>query len=193
MAKQNKSKIISIITWVIVLLLLVGAIGAIIHFTGINKDDITDIVKPVFRVEYDGKVYKADTENVIDLPQSGQARFEVKGTNKYTVIIAPNVTAETDFDYTVNGKTYPYGGEKDLSFAFDLKKYDSAFTLSADNDYSLESVLSKIWGVDDISVNEHDNFPLYRIVVTSSNGETIEMLFGSRVDGVIISPDKIIF
>lgn len=192
MSKSNKSKLVSFITLIVVLLLLVVAVGAICHFAGIGKDDITDIVNPVFRIEYDGKVYKTDTDNSLALPNSGQARFEVKGVDSFTVKVAPNVTEETDFTYTVNGQTYSYLAEKDLTAVFDLKFYDNAFALDMGTNYGLENVLARIWGTDDIIVGEHGNFPLYKIVVTASNGEIIEMPFGVSVTGISI-PDHIVF
>lgn len=192
MARQKKSKIISIITWLLLLLLLVGGIGAICHFAGIGKDDITDIVNPVFRIEYNSNVYKTDTENVIALPKDGRARFEVKGTKSYSAVIVPNVTTETDFTYTVNGKVYPYSGEKDLSKAFDIKCYDNAFTVTTDGDYTLENILFKIWGVETVTISEHGDFPLYKLIVTSSSGEIVEMLISLTVTGITL-PANIVF
>ena len=137
MAKRKKSKILNVITWLLLLLLLVGGIGAICHFAGITKDDITDLVNPAFRVEYDGKVYKTDTENnVIALPTNSQARFEVKGVKGYTVAVAPNVTDETDFTYSINGKAYPYSGEN-LALAFDINYYDGAFAVVLGDDFKI--------------------------------------------------------
>lgn len=194
MTKQKKSKIVNLISLFLLLLLLVGGIGAICHFAGISKEDITDLVNPAFRVEYDGKVYKTDTENnVVALPTNSQARFEVKGVKGYTVAVVPNVTDETDFTYLINGKTYPYSGEN-LALAFDINYYDGAFAVVLGDDFSLEYVLSRLWGTDTdtVTVGEHGDFPFYKFVVTSISGEVIELPFGSSVLGLTI-PDTIYF
>lgn len=195
MARQKKSIIKSVITWLLLLLFLAGGIGVICHFVGIDKDDITDIVNPTFRVVSGESVFKADKENVFYLPASGQARFEIKGTKGYTAKVIPNVTAETDFEYTVDGISYPYSGETDLSYAFDLKCYDNVLTINTDSDYTLESMLSKLWGIDKefVTVNEHENFSFYKLLVTSLNGENVEILLNIQVTDITVYPDKIIF
>lgn len=193
MAKRKENKIVRIVTWLLLLLLLVGGIGAVLHFVGIGKDDITDIINPTFRVEYDGNVYKTDTENVLAIPEGGQARFEVKNGGDCSVKIVPNVTAETDFSYIVDGQTYMYSEENDLSVVFDLQVYKGAFTVNFDNATSIESVLSKIWGTDKIIINDIKSFSFYKIVVTSLSGEVIEILCYVPITGITLSPESIVF
>lgn len=193
MARQNKSKFVSVIIWLLLLLLVVAGIGAVLHFTGIGKDDKADIDESTFRIEYGGEVYKADTENIIALPEKGKVRFEVKGTSSYSVNIVPNVTPETDFSYTVNGVTYKYGEKTDLSHAFDLKRYDGAFTIDSDDDYTLDSILSKLWqGDNKITIGKRGNFPAYKCEVISSTGETIDLLLTTCITGIKI-PENIVF
>lgn len=189
---KKKINFASVVTRLLILLLFVCGIVVTLRFAGIGKDDIKDIITPVFRVEYGGEIYKTDTENLIALPESGEVRFEVKCANSYSVVIVPNVTAETDFSFTVNGLEYPYSGEKDLSRGFELTCYDNAFTINTDEDYTLESVLSKIWGTDNVTVSEHDTFPLYKLVVTSSSGEKIEILLSFYIMSITL-PENIVF
>ncbi len=193
MVRHKKSKFASLISVLLCLFLFVGGIGAIFYFAGIGKDDITDIINPTFRVEYNGKTYKTDTKNnVISLSANSQTRFQVKGVKGYTVSVAPNVTEETDFTYSINGRTYPYSGEN-LTLAFDFNYYDNAFAVVLDNDFSLEKVLSKLWGAetDTVIVAEHGDFPLYKFVITSISGEVIELPFGSSVTDITL-PDIIL-
>lgn len=192
MARQKKSKLLTEIMCGVLLLLLIGSIEAILHFTDIGKDDIVDIVNPTFRVVSSESVFKPDGENIFVLPESGQVRFEVKGTNSYTVAVLPNVTDETDFTYSVNDKTYQFGDEADLSYGFDLKCYDSAFTINAESDYTLVSVLSKLWGIENITVSKNDNSPVYKLVVTSSKGEVVDILLTTCILGITL-PENIIF
>ncbi len=196
MARQKRSKIISVITWLLLLLLLVGGIGAICHFAGIGKDDITDIVNPTFRVEYAGKVYKADTENVIVLPKSGQARFEIKNCENCAVKVLPNVNAETDFIFTVDGQEHKYSEVQDLTAVFIKANnvYGDYFVIDCNNDFSLESVLSMLYDIEQITISEHVNIPPYKIVVTSSNGQVIELQFPYiESTGLKLSSGSIVF
>lgn len=193
MARQKKSKIASVITWLVLLLLLIGAIGAIVRLSGIGKDDITDMIKPTFRVEYDEKSYTVDNQNSVVLLKGNEAEFAVKNGNKFSVRVLPNVTEETDFTYTVNGKTYLYSGEKDLTEAFGIKIFENTFVIDMSRDYSLENVLSKVWGGETVTVGEHGSFPYYKLVVTSSDGKTVEMVLQFDVSKVVLTPDIIVF
>lgn len=193
MARQKKSKIVNVITWLLLLLLLAGGIGALCHYSGIDKDDVINAVYPVFRVEYGGKTYKSTTANnaVVGL-ENGRNRFEVKGTDSFSVVIVPNVTAETDFTFSVGNEDCKYSEETDLSVAFDLQCYDNAFTLTAD-DCSLETILSKIWGKP-VTIGERANIPPYKIVVTSANGEVIDLIFPYvESTGLRLSSENIVF
>lgn len=198
MAKQKKSKFVSVITWLLLLLLLIGCIGLILHFLGIGKDDITDIINPTFRVEYDGNVYKADTENVLALPESGQARFEIKNCESCTVKVLPNVTDETDFTFTADGNERKYSDVSDLTAVFIQTNnvYGEYFIIDCDNDYSLESVLSSALGADSVVIPVAEITDPYKLVVTSSDGEVIEILFGgTHIYGfdIVLNPSSIIF
>lgn len=189
MSRYKKSKFVSSIS---IIILLLGCIGVVLYLSGVRKDDLTDIINPVFRVEYDDNIYKADTDNIISLPSKGQARFEVKGTDGYSVKVVPNVVEECDFNYTVNGKSYSYFAEKDLSSAFELQSYASAFVLDMSEKYDIESVLSRLWGSDNITVGEHESFILYKFVVTSVDGQVIELPFGSSAIKIVL-PESIVF
>lgn len=189
----KKNKLVRLITSLLVVLLIIGSVGVILHFLGIGKDDITDILNPAFRVEYDSEVYKSDTENIIALPVKGKVRFEVKGTSSYTVDIVPNVTTETDFEYEVDGIKYKYGEEKSLSSAFDLKIYDGAFTIDTDVSYALDNILLKLWGENSkVVIAEHGSFPAYKCVVISSTGEMVELLLCTCIAGITL-PENIVF
>lgn len=171
MARQKKSKIVTVIIWLLLLLLLVGGIGAILHFTGIGKDDITDIVNPVFRVEYDGKVYKADTENIVILSESGQAVFKVKNGGQYSVKITPY----TSCNFTLNGeKRVLDKGEDITEFLIDGSEvlYDY-FILTCDG-ILLQKAIKKMCGSSGEYVfSDNVNDFCLNLFIISESGEVI--------------------
>ena len=191
MARQKKSKTANIITLLLLLLLLAGSIGAICHFSGIGKDDITDIVNPVFRVEYDGNIYNANTESVITLPTKGQAQFKVKGVDSYKVTVTPNVTPETDFVFEVgNAAAYRFSQTR-LSplFISEDSIRNGSFYLNCLSDYSLESVLSKLYDSAEIKVLGSIECP-YLLTFTAKN---ITIKFVIFVPKITLSESNIIF
>lgn len=195
MTNKNKTKFISVIVWLLLLLLLIGGVAMVLHFAGIGKDDIIDIVKPTFRVEYGENVYKSETENILDLPESGQVRFEIKNCESCTIKVLPNVTAETDFTFTVNGQEKKYSEVEDLTAAFIQPNnvYGDYFIIDSDNDYSLESVLSKLYGAESVEINAETAIYPYKMVVTSSSGEKIGIEFRQSItspQGIKITLDR---
>lgn len=172
---------------IVAILLLVLAFGAILKFTQIG-DKITDLFDPSFRVEYNGVDYKGDA-NKISLPKGKQAHFKVKGVNGYTVTIAPNVTADTDFTYTVDGVPHKFS-EANLYKAFISREnvQNGLFTLNALDDYSLKSVLSKVY--DGQTVLVHNNTIRYGYLLTIISGEqSIQFLVESVLEISEISLD----
>ena len=199
MARRNKSenKIVSVIIWLLLLALLVGGVAMVLHFAGIGKDDITDIFKPTFRVEYGENVYKTDTENILDVPLSGQARFGIKNCESCTIKVLPDVTAETDFTFTVNGQEKKYSEVEDLTAAFIRKNnvYGDYFIIDFDENYAVESVLSRVYETNNVEVGERTVTYPYKIVVTSSEGEKIEisLRFEAKVAKITLDKSEIKF
>ena len=187
--RGKKSKFLSIVLVVAVVLVILLAFGGLSKCSAV-KDKVTDIISPSFGVELDGKTYKGDG-NCIQLPSKGQVIFNVKNGGGYRVEVKPNVTAETDFDYSVGDKTYPYGGE-DLTASFiDSKQiFGEMFVIDCDQNMSLQSVLSRVWGGAEVSVTVPEGVWLYKLVVTSAGGGTVSFLFGA-VPKIILSETSI--
>lgn len=92
----------SVLSSALTVFVVVLAVGLVFKYTKAGER-IKDLTNSAFCVEYAGKEYTGEN-NVITLPTDGQAMFTVKGCDGYTVKIVPNVTVETDFTYTVNGR-----------------------------------------------------------------------------------------
>ncbi len=189
---RRKNNLINFITWLLLLLLLACCVGAVIRYSGITKDDITDLVKPTFRIECEGQVFKTDTENVYVMPVFGQARFDIKNSERCTVKVLPNVTKETDFTFTVAGKEQKYSEVGDLTAVF-LKTnnvYGDYFVIDFGEDYKIQSVLSRFYGTNEIILPEGCN-PSYKLVV-SSGAEKIEIILCFDVETIVL-PESIVF
>lgn len=174
---KRKFRLSRFILAVVVILLLAMVFGLICKFTQID-DKIVDLFDTTFRVEYNGVNYKGDN-NKISLPKGEQARFNVKSVNGYKVVITPNVTADTDFVYTVDGVEHKYSETNfNTVFLSQDNMQSGYFTLNALDDYSIESVLSKVYEGQTVLVDNVRDMPY---LLTISFGE-------SKVQFVIYTP-----
>ncbi len=189
---RRKNNLTNFITWLLLLLLLACGIGAVIRYSGVTKDDITDLVKPTFRIECNKQVFRTNTENVFTIPKSGQARFDIKNCENCTVKVLPNVTSETDFTFIVAGKDRKYTEVGELTSAFIKTNnvYGDYFVIDFDEDYKIQSVLSRFYGTNEIILPEGCN-PSYKVVV-SSGAEKIEIILCFDVEKIEL-PESIVF
>ena len=187
--RGKKNKFLSVVAVVAVVIVIFLAIGGLARCNSV-KDKVNEIISPSFSVEFDGKKYKGD-ENYICLPNKGKAIFNVRNGGDYRVEVLPNVTDETDFNYTVGDKVYPYSGENLTTAFIDNKQiFSDKFFIDCSQNMSLRSVLSRIWGGAEITVTAPIGVCFYKLVVTSSNGETVTLLFRA-VPTVVLSETSI--
>lgn len=189
MSGKKKSSFISAVALLVSLLMIALAVGLVFNYTKASEK-IEDLLKPAFCVKYDGKDYNGE-DNAITLPSNGKARFKVTGADRYTVTLTSNVTYETDFLYEV-GDTVSYFSKADLSKAFignDSTK-NGDFYLNCLEDYSLESVLSKVHDGAEIKLNGGVSSPY--LLIFSDGIETVSFTFGYNVK-IVLSENVIIF
>lgn len=187
-----------IIGYVLVLLLIAGAIGLAYRFTnGFNEDFKT------FYIEYGGKQILT-AESKMTLKKDKTYRFDVKYTfdktdsepKGYGVKILPNMTR--DFDFTVDGEKYLFSKVGEITGAFDIRKDKTYFELTLPKDLSLESVLSKVYGkpVTVPSDAEMNNPCPYKLVISSYNEKVVyNILFDVSTDviDITLDPSEIVF
>ena len=119
MSSNAKTIIVAIIS----LLLLVGALGLIIHFTGGGTHDFA-----TFYLTY-GDQTIMDTTSGFVLNQFEENRFDVHYTfdeskkNAYDVEIKGN--DKYSFTYTVDGEEYEFNGDTDYTGFFDVVEYEN--------------------------------------------------------------------
>lgn len=177
---KKKSKLGKILLWALIALLVLGVIAAIVSFadgTSGNLDDILGgiINKPSSNsvsVKYNGEVLKNGDK--VDLPESGQARFEVANGGNYTVQVFPNVTETTDFDFTVGGVSRSYLAQGDFGewFVSPNNKTENGFIVSCSYEFfTVDGLLGYIYG-SDIGVETDIEYP-FKLVITSSGGSSV--------------------
>ncbi len=189
-----------IIAYVLFALVLAGIIGLIYKFTnGFNEDFKT------FYIEYkDKQILTAESKLILEKPQTHT--FIVKYTfdnNKsepkdYKVKIIPNVVR--DFDYTVNGEKHLFSKTGELTAAFRLKKEETQFSLTFDEDFDLQKALQSLNDGNNVNVPddaETNNPYPFRLTVSSYNEKVIYRIDLKIVNAVItditLNPSEIIF
>ena len=126
---MKRNTVIHILTWVLVLFALVAAGGAIAYFTNGFTDDFS-----TFYLNVEGKDVLT-TASGYELAESKPMTVNVKytfsedGVNGYTVKVVPNNVQGKDFDFTLDGETYSFQGEDDLTAGFHIEKKESSFII----------------------------------------------------------------
>lgn len=190
---------VKVIAYVLVALIVAGAIGLIYKFTnGFNEDFKT------FYVEYgDRQILTADSK--LTLRYGETHTFNVKYTfdteksepKDYKVKIIPNV--ERDFDYTVNGEKYLFSKTGEFTYAFGLEKEQSQFSLTLPTGFGLQSALETINSGKKVVLPrdaETNNPYPFKLVVSSYNEKVvynIELKIIDPITDVELNPDEIVF
>jgi hypothetical protein len=192
---MKKTKLINIIAIVIALAIIAAAVYAVVTLTGC-KDDIRDLINPTFRVVVNNTSYTG-MDNLITIPKNGQLKFYAKNGGDCSIVIQPNVTADTDFSYTADGETYLFStvDSKELTNIFlDTSNiYGDYFVLKSNENFTLKKVLSTYHDGAEIELNGKTEYP-FQLVITSEEGESIG--FGVcfySLTNVVIDPDTIVF
>ena len=189
------SKTVKIISWVLIVLALVGAIGAIAYFSGGLSGEYQS-----FYLTVNGKdVVKSGTnfEATLTEPLSVEVKYSLEDENStgYTVKIVPNALSGKDFDFTLDGDVYSYQGEKDLTAGFDIKYNENSFTVTPKG--TLTEIMQAVYPnytVGDLTECGYDN--MFLLVVTSYDGEqsvNVAFTVPENLSGIKLDPDHIIF
>lgn len=195
MRKRAGSKItyIIIVVAVLAVLLLVG--GFIARYTNNFTSDFK-----TFYVEYGGKTItsdKTDIEFVRSEPNRINVGYSLGFLNKekgnYSVEVLPNVTDETDFDYSVNGKNYKFSEITDFTEYYKIEKYDDYFTFTMWDD--IDGILDMMYNGDNVAgVPDLNGKNLLKLVIYNED-KTAKINIGfkliSHATSIIISPDNI--
>lgn len=191
------TKAAKIISYVLIVLALVGVIGFIAKFTsGFTSDFKT------FYVTIDGKDVMAEA-NHYAIGKSETMKVDVKYTfnssnsevSGYSVKIVPNVSEDKNFDFMVDGEVHSFYDIEDLTDGFIIEKSETSFTITPKG--GLTDILRAVYPegeVADCSENNHHN--MFSLVITSYNGAstvTVNFAVLREAERVFFDQEAIVF
>lgn len=199
---MNKTKIVKIITSVLLALLLVGTMGVIAHFTNGFREGFK-----TFYVNYKGEDILSEKSG-LELSRGEAHRFDVtyifEDLNEetepkgYSVEIVSNVEKGKEFEYSVDGEKITYVDGMYLTNVFQIDRQDTYFTLTLPEDISLVKVLESVYEKDvEVLNNVEATEPyLYTLVVSSYDESVtyhIDFAFYIGVTGVTLDKSEVVF
>lgn len=197
MGQKTRKKIVTIVAYVLVVLLLVGAIGLIFALTnGFTEDfkqfyltcgDEKIMTQEDEREFWTGETYTFGVKYIFD---SGAK------SKDYSVKIVSN--AEKTFSYSVDGQVFAFKGGEDYSSTFSLKKDEDAFTFSLPKG-GLTEAISEHYSAKAVEVKNPELLKdgyFFSIVVTSYNKKatyTVKIKLLTNVTGVEFEQEDLVF
>ena len=195
MAKRNGTKIATVISSILLLVLFVGMLTFLLKET----NNLTTNPGALY-VEVDGERISSNKDDQA-ISYGKEYRFDVgyaldidSQKKEYTVSIVPNVTNDTSFDFKVNNDLYAYEGINDLNQGFNVQVYDDYFTIRATTD--LPEMIKGIFpnvtisGVPD-TINSEISY--YKIIISSKDkSQSLEITF-HLVGNLILDKYEVIF
>jgi hypothetical protein len=191
--KSNISVISKAIAYLLIVLLIAGSIGFFAYYTnGFTRNFTT------FYIKYDDELYSGIQNMKF---KEDKARFDIvyplnflseKDLKDYSLKVIPN--KENNFTFKVDGMDYTFTSELDLTSGFDIEKQEDYFLIN--NNYTIQSVLEKIYNGKTVEVPEDIDYNDYfTLVISSYNNETTIYINFNKyiyVEKVTLDPRDII-
>lgn len=190
-------KAAKILTYCVLVLLFVAVCGFIFYYTGGFTSDFK-----TFYVNIDGKdiLTSADGYKLsADMPLQVNVKYTFGALNKnvsgYSVKVVPNAIEGKDFDFIVDGQTYSYQTETDLTAGFDISQEKNSFTITPKG--GINKILAAIYPeseIEDCRNKTYEN--MYSLVVTSYNGAaSVEIHFSidEPLYDIVLNKEEIVF
>lgn len=183
-----------IITYILVVLLVLGIAGGISYFV-LRNQGIT------YYVEYGGEKYLADSDGgSLYLPPSDKPRsFSVKSLTGGEVNFDVKITSNSanNFTFVYDGQPQKFYGtneeQNDYSEVFGLEKSADGFTLSIPENFTVEEAVKMKYG-GDIEIQGDLNYKLCYFVITVSVDKTaVNLWFNFTELTITLDPPSIIF
>lgn len=191
------TKATKIISYVLIVLALVGVIGFIAKFTsGFTSDFKT------FYVTIDGKDVMAEA-NHYAIGKSETMKVDVKYTfnssssevSGYSVKIVPNTREDKNFDFLVDGEVHSFYDIEDLSAGFIIEKSENSFTITPKGE--LTDILKAVYPEGEVAdCSEYNHHNMFSLVITSYNGAstvTVNFAVLREAEKVFFDKEAIVF
>ena len=211
-AGGGMNTVTKIIVWVLVVLLLLGAAGALYYLLS------RPATPQGMYIRY-GDAVIADSGESIELFSDGGdiATFVIEkpdGWGAYsveycTVTVIPYASENQDFEFSVVGEEMPYSfnNETDFTSAFAgengsvLVKSDGTFELYFKHK-NMTAILETIYGEGQVTLSQSVDisaYPYFALCVVSANGDEVLVIpfrcayYASSISGVTVNPPSIVF
>lgn len=194
---QIGNTVAKVIGYVLLVMVVVGIVGAIVYFTGGLTSDFK-----TFYVTVDGKDVLTTSGGYLASPEK-PLKVDVKyilnsaggDASGYSVKVVPHVVEGKDFDFTLDDQVYSFQAETDLTAGFDIQREESSFTVAPKG--KVTEVLQAVYPNNTIGDCDGKSYEdMYALIVTSYNGEqsvTLYFTLPEDVSGVELDKEQIIF
>lgn len=163
------------IAWLLIVLFLAGALFVMIRLTNGGTDDFK-----TFYVERDGKIFAQ--EDSLRAIHGSEVKFNVNYTfslfvdepRDFSVEVVSCATQEAAFTYSVDGTTYRYSDDMDMTSAFDVETNIEGGFFTVRFPDTMKTALEAVYG-GAVELSEEPNtaeYPYFKILVTSYNKES---------------------
>ena len=178
MSKANgvKNGMVKIITWLLVVLLLLGVAGIVVQFA-IKEQGLN------YYVEYGGQKYYNNTENSnIWISPNQKCSFTVKSITGKTVDFTVKITANpaNDFGFILDGKYYQFYStteeKHDYTEIFEVQKSAEGFTITIPKGMTVQKAVEKQYG-GEIELTEDLAMLDYFLITVTMDKESVVLPF----------------
>ena len=188
------SAIGKVITYILVVLLVLGIAGGVAYFA-LRSQGVT------YYVEYSGEWYLANGDGgSLWLPPSTEPKtFSVKsltgGEVNYDVTVQSN--SSNNFSFVIDGEYKQFYSttdeNNDYSEVFGLTKQAGSFSLTIPKNFTVEKAIETKYGGDIELQDELQNDLCYFIITVSVDETAVNLWFSFTELTVTIDPPQIIF
>lgn len=190
---KTSSKVKTAVTVILVIMLLILSLGLLARFTNVFGNKIA--------VTYNGTKITKDFEG---LKIESGTEIEVKAPGEYEVKIYAEGNAESDFSFTVDGRSYSWvediaganGGQgEDFTEVFEIEKTEKGFTISG----GIQKALKDIWPGKEIELpKELPAGDRFRMEIRSGKttltvGFSVKEPGSVGVEKIELAPGEIVF
>ncbi len=189
-------KIANFVVFLLAILLIVGAIGALFYFTNGFNEAPTSFYAVVNgdRVNSLAKGY-----DLGEKPLTVDVHYIFDSSDKkkdYSLKVVPHLNEDKDFTFTVSGKSYKFSEVGDLTKGFNITYDGMSFVLSTKG--NLQQVLSAAYGSEVTELSSVGYPDMFELQIISYNEKSvISILFTLPdkifVEGIELDQDEVRF
>lgn len=183
-----------LITWVLVVLLMLGIIGGVAYFA-LRSQGVT------FYVEYEGEKYFANSEGgSIKLYNSFENSFAVRSLMGEDVNYDVKIYANDANNFTFSYENAQYHfvrtdneSMNDYTEIFDVDKSDEGFSFTIPKDFTVEQAVEQKYGGDIQLTDTLNSEYAYFVIEVTADKNNVDLWFSFSNFSVVLTPSAIVF